>query len=106
MTYACPPGSLSSNVGALRAAGSYTGTGAAQSIAIGFQPSYIHVVNISGAVSSRRGGFKTVSMVGNNAIQHDGSTTTGITITSTGFDLDTAAMFNRSGDTYAFYAFL
>lgn len=105
MTYACPPGSISANAGFFRAFGAYTGNGASQSISLGFRPAYIHVVNIGGAVASRRGGFKTPSMVGNNAIQHDGSTATGITITSTGFDVDASTMFNYSGDTYAYYAF-
>jgi hypothetical protein len=100
MTYSSPD----SVVDQIRRTGSYIGNGTSQAIAIGWQPKYIHIMNTSGAPAGRRGGFKTDTMAGNNMIQHDGSTATGVTITSTGFSIDGSAMVNFSADPYTWIA--
>ena len=102
MTYSAPPQVLEG----LRGLGSYTGTGASLNVSVGFQPRYIHIFNISaGAIpATRRGGFKSDFMSGNNAIDHTGSTAVGVTFTATGFTVDGVALFNTSTDSYTYYA--
>jgi len=104
MTYGAPPTSLLAGLGIIRGFGEYTGNGTSLVINVGFSPTYIHCVNVGGAPASRRGGFKTASMPSNNAVDHSGNSAVGITITATGFTLDSSAMFNFNGDTYDYYA--
>ena len=102
MTYSSPE----SVIDQVRRLGSYVGTGATQDVVVGFQPKYVHIMNVTaGAIpAGRRGGYKSDQMSGNNAIDHSGAGATGVTITATGFTLDAAVLFNNTGDNYTWLA--
>jgi hypothetical protein len=87
-------------------AGTYTGTGAALSVTLGFRPTYLKVFNqtdgdttvefIDGMTAAT--GIVTTTAVAAVASQ-------GITLASTGFGLGTDAGANETGKVYLYIAF-
>jgi len=85
--------------------GTYTGSGVSQDIALGFQPIAIWVHSLTATTSNRNGGFKSEQMSGNTSMNHDGTAlSAGITLTATGFTVDSGNQFNWSPNTYIFTA--
>jgi len=91
--------------------GSYTGTGATLDVTIGWAPAFVVVVSTrtTGAATGRGVVFKSVEQSGANAFQRTGAgaitITAGVTITNTGFQLNTNAVVNNSGTVFHWFAF-
>lgn len=83
--------------------GTYAGNGSSQNIALGFSPKWVTIA-ASDNGSSKNGGFKHESQAGNNMIKTGGGLTTGTTITTTGFTVDTDQV-NSGTVTYYWVAF-
>ena len=87
----------------------YTGTGATQTITVGFQPDFVWIKSRSAAtdhklVDSIRGSTKAISSDTTNAESTDSN---GITaFTSTGFTLGSDSTYNNSGVTYVAWCWL
>lgn len=88
------------------AATSYTGTGATNDVALGFQPKALIIAKLTGGVIAGR--IKTDTMASDTAkVFSNGTalTSLGITITATGIQLSAGATANTSGETYIILAF-
>lgn len=90
----------------LTATGSYSGTGGAQSITVGWQPALVMVASTrtAGPSAGRAYSVKTGSMPGDDRFGFDtaGSfdQSDGITLTATGFDLGTDDHYNHNGTVF------
>lgn len=107
----CWPLPAEATVNRIFASGSYTGTGAAASINTVFQPAAVFIFSLetTGAATNKAMSTKlsempdddySVTWTGN----YQFNTTTGITITSTGFDLAAEDLFNESGNDFVWLA--
>lgn len=95
------------NISGYQKIGTYTGTGSAFTVDVGFQPKYVLTKDTSIAdnwrVYDSERGFSQVLYPNDNAAEDTNST--GITgVTSTGFTLGTGNLSNRSGSTYFYWA--
>lgn len=89
-----------------RAVGTYTGSGAAQTITVGFKPSLVLAFNstdgdtLVGVIQGQADGAGFASAAAITALS-----STGFTLTSRGFSLGADAAANESGKTYNYIAF-
>jgi len=85
--------------------GSYTGNGSstARSFTLGFKPTLLQIVGDSGGDMA----VKSVDMSGDTYILPNGGPSSGITLTTTGFTIDSAANdINAGSQTYYYFAFV
>lgn len=92
------------------ATGTYGGTGALLSVALGWQPAFVIISarRTTGGAGSRCLAFKTDTMLAANYVQCTTAaafvTTPGITLTTTGFNVGAATPINAAGFTYDYVA--
>jgi len=85
--------------------GTYVGAGASAAINLGFQPIAVWVHSTTSTTVNRNGGFKSDQISGNTVMKHDGTTIgIGLTLTSTGFVVDTDPQFTWTGNNYVYTA--
>lgn len=87
------------------ATGSYSGTGAAQTITLGFRPTFVMLFNnTDGDVAS----FYIDGLAADKNISIDTETaleaSNGITVSATGFSLGTGATVNENAKTFLYFA--
>lgn len=93
------------------ATGTYTGTGSAISVTLGFKPKYIRIINITdGDVRAEYIDTMTAAHValevdsGSGTTDLSNATSNGITLSSSGFSVGTNSSLNESDKVYHYVA--
>ncbi len=88
--------------------GSYTGNGGTSTVTIGWQPALVVIHSTAGTAANRALSIKSDSMPGDDFMECGtvaiATTTNGITLTSTGFQVGSDAAINTSTQTYYWMA--